>query len=389
MWLSSWRAEIEPVVGTVYFAFVFLHWRDGGDKYVKCAVRLLVSAVAASGLTLLSSCAVGILSTPVKPTLASQSAGSSTGVEGAPRGLLYFLPMRNVLVTVTVATNKDAGHTETAVAEPGSVLPDLQHAYVANIPRNPAGTNDATIQINDKGLLDNETKTETTSSLTEVLKAGAGLFGTLKFDSMLDSKLIVPKVADCPDGTYKKEFSVPFSGGPDAEICGFSVKVERISSAESTALPKGSADADKTAKGLFYRINVPYKVTLSKASTNTIRTFLVFSPSESPTYVLPLASSTFGTNKSSFQFSNGVPTKYQQTVSGEIQAILSAPASVVGAYFSAVGAMFDSRKGASEKEAGYLNQINAAAIAHARNDACAAVAKSTTDLTAIKAACSP
>ena len=341
-------------------------WCSRVSGSTRCVPRVLVPLFVVT----IAGCAAGIKSTPIH---AVDQQGTHTAK--AADGLIYFLPERDVIVSVTV-TGKDKSRIELVNVASADARPDFQSGFAATIPRNWAGVNDATIQVNDKGLLHTETKTETTSSLTDILRAAASAAGVAR---MNESRVLPLGSTECPEGVWKTQFSLPLT---NATWCGYRI----AEASDSDDLLGANQSADAPAKGLFYRIQIPRKVTVSKDGFEN-QVFTIFSPTGSKTFFLPLAGSAFGTNKATFAFDQGVPTKYHQSVGNEVQGVLGAPAAVLQSYYASIGAMFGAKKEALSGEADYATQISALAIANARNEACVAAVRASADLTAIKAAC--
>jgi hypothetical protein len=103
--------------------------------------------------------------------------------------------------------------------------------------------------------------------------------------------------------------------------------------------------ADSVKTGIFYRQELPYSVELSgvadlPVSTQVQHESLVFSPSESAVFFLPVNRSFFGSNEATIGLADGTPTSYGQVVDGEALGLLKLPAEVFTAYFKAVGETF-------------------------------------------------
>jgi hypothetical protein len=306
-------------------------------------------------------CAAGIRSSPLMAATA------------APEGLVYYLPKRNIAVTIVIATDKGDDITVTTA----EAMPDVSAGFVATIPRNDAGTVDSTIQVNEKGLLNSDSTTSVTSSLTDIFGKAAGIAGSLPF---LESK---PKDA-CVAGTYKRTVEIGDDGTGQDKLCGYSIGVVRSIAPDKS--PKGVATANEARRpGLYYRMPIPYRVTIERDGAK--REYVAFSPTGSPTFFLPLARSTFATNTATLGFVDGVPTKYKQAIGNEAVALLSIPAAVLENYFTAIGSMFTRKKDLGQKEIDYLNQMNAMAVSEARRASCAKTAAETDDVDVIKKAC--
>ena len=328
------------------------------------AGRALPATGVFVALLMSAGCATGIRSSPI-PTKGS-----------APEGLVYFLPKRDITVTIVVAKDKADEVTVTAA----DAMPDPTKGYVATIPRNDVGTVDSTLLVNERGLLDSDSTTSVTSSLTDILSK----LGSLAANPWLEVRP-VRDGDDCPlPGTYRRSFAAtPGSPGPGPHLCGYTVAIARAATDPATSVD----NHDKPNQhGLFYRVPVAYEVKVTKDAVS--RKYTVYSPTGSPTYFLPLARSTFATNTATLGFKDGVPTKYKQAIGNEAVALLSVPATVLENYFTAIGSVLTSKKGISEKEVAYLNQLNTLAVSEARRAACAKVAAESNDVEEIKKACS-
>ncbi len=325
----------------------------------------LALAAGCAAAALLGGCVSGIRSSRLE-------AGKA-----ADAGLVYFLPDRDVVVTVVSV--KDKGSELTVAAS--DAMPDPKAAYLATIPRNHTGTVDSTLAVNDRGLLDSDSSTSVTSSVADILSKLA-VARDLPFRG---AERTDPKVDCSLPGTYRVTIPLGELPAEPVEFCDYRIEVQP--SPARADLPLSVVNAGgKAQPGLFYRIPVPYDVTLTGHGSR--RTYVVLSPTGSPTYFLPLAGSTFAASSGTLGFKDGVPTRYRQNIGNETVGLLSIPATVLQNYFAAVGAMFTVRKDAGDKEAAYLNQLNTLAVSEARRAACAKVAAESNDVEEIKKACS-
>ena len=314
-------------------------------------------------------------------------------VESTPRtpmtpadGLVYYLPKRHVLVTVTVSAT---GTSLTITAT--NAVPDLKASFVATIPRNHIGTSDGSIGVNTVGLLDSDSTAKTTSQLSDTLSSITGFIGGARGYSLNE------RSAGCGTGTYSKVLRILDNGTFDpvdkpmikdgGGLCDFSFELTRL-----LDTPPSSAVVDtpptKAAYGFFYRQLIPYKVIASRVGDANPREFIVLSPTGSKTHFLPLSIAGFGNNTGGFSFDSGVPTKYSQKVESEFVGLVALPATLITAYFKAIGNAFNVRKESLTAESQYLASQNALELARQRRDACIA-ALATDDLATIKVACSP
>ena len=124
----------------------------------------------------------------------------------------------------------------------------------------------------------------------------------------------------------------------------------------------------KTTAGIYYRQNEPYLVTVK--GSNLSASTIVFSPSQSSTYFLPVSKTFFANNEAEFELEFGVPTKYKQETGSELLSLLKLPADVIGAYFAAVGQVFDNFKAADTSETAALTESLKLELAKRKYEAC-------------------
>jgi hypothetical protein len=143
--------------------------------------------------------------------------------------------------------------------------------------------------------------------------------------------------------------------------------------------------------GIFYKTQVPYLVTVAAVGAPNGQSFIAYSPNEAPIQFEPLEKTLFANNTTTFTLTDGVLTKAESDVGGEITGFVALPADAIGAYMTAFGNIFSSFKTSSSNE-------SAAALANAQWQLCKAAlaanpiqgvspAQASTNYTAIKAAC--
>jgi hypothetical protein len=307
--------------------------------------------------------------------ISSKKISSTAGADG----LIYYLPQRNVLATVTVT---DDGTTLLVSATES--IPDLETPFVATVPRNLIGTSDSSIGINAVGLLHSDSSAKTTSQLSDIVEGIAGAAGASSGFRSFNQ----PDAGCTQKGTYSMVLKISSNGTFNSpnEFCGFTFELTPL--VELNRLPEGAPTApseSKSAPGLYYRQLIPYKVSAKRG--NDPREFIVLSPTGSKTYFLPLARAVFANNTGEFTFENGVPTKYGQKIESELVGLVALPAQFIAAYFKAIGSAFTGRSESVTAQTQYLAAQNSLDAARAQREACLA-ALSTNDLGAIKVACS-
>lgn len=288
----------------------------------------------------------------------------------AGSGLIYYMPKRDFVITVTV----DDKVTTAITIEATTPYPDIKHSYMLGHERNLIGKNISEINISN-GLL-TTVKSTVTSQLNEAFKNLATSYGKL---GARDEHNIVPK---CDKGVYKlilSEMEKP------AQVCDVTVAAVRRFQPEVVAIRSVPQVDAESKSGVYYRMNRPYLVVAVSESGMTASA-LLSSPSESPDYFLPVARTLFANNSADYAFEDGIPTKFKQDTDGEAIALLKLPADVVEAYFTAVGAVFTSFKTVSTNEVDSKEAEIKLEMAKVKYEACisAIKAKDQAQITALK-----
>lgn len=289
------------------------------------------------------------------------------GSKPVEEGLVYYMPKKDVIVTVTVVASKI---TATSI-DLSAAYPDTSTPYMLNHSRNLIGKNVSEIEIS-QGIL-TSTKSTVTSGIGDVLKgiaASAGGIGTMDNG----------KAAACTDGTFKRIIDVTIK--KPQTLCGLLIIVEPHFPAVT---PSALKTLDRSVSGVFYRQNLPYLVSIYTSDELQVASAFVFSPSESPAYFLPIAKTLFANNNAEFTFIDGVVTKYKQDTDGELIGLLKLPAEVIGAYFSAAGGVFDAFKAKDNSEIGAVGESLKLEMAKKKYEACLAAIKANdqTQITAL------
>jgi hypothetical protein len=264
---------------------------------------------------------------------------SSTPYQTGDSGLIYYMPNRDILLTITV----EKGYGTKIAITTSESYPDMSQVYNLNHSGGVFGKNVADVQVVN-GLI-KASKATMTSNVNEVFKNAASAVATLKFRSK-DTAPIGDAVKNiCADGDHK--FRIPArSTKTSEELCNVRISVTNISDSAPTL--KTDAVSGTVAKaGIYYRQNIPLLVSAESPQGNeqvSKTAAIVFSPSGSATYFLPISKTFFANNAADFSFDGGVPTSYKQDTDGEAIALLKLPADIFGAYFEAIGKVFDAFK---------------------------------------------
>jgi hypothetical protein len=343
----------------------------------------------------LTLCFISLLSLSSCSSTQSTNGNSEAyrGSNTPPDGLSYFMPMRDIIVTLTVAEqpkptppkqtppkpNSGKPSTKTAVDASGETkpklmrtitvkstpsYPDLSTRYVLWKGNNPLGKNTLNVAITDSGLLTSSVS-KAESGVSEAFKSLATIAAQFSVKGLTEENI---DKDNCPDiGVYPVIQTI---GKETSEtICGLDISIAPLGGKvnfEASTL----ATAAGNHSGIFYRQNLPYRVKVVDGASTTET--IIFSPNLSPVQFLPVSKSFFSGNDADFGFVEGVPTKYNQVTQGEIVALLKLPADIIGAYFGAVGSIFDSFKTTDSKETAALTQSLQLELEKAKYDACLA-----------------
>lgn len=295
--------------------------------------------------------------------------GACASIESTPSnnpgdGLVYYMPKKDVLVTVVRGTA-----TTVVTIAPTPAYADLANPYVLNFKRNWLGKNEIEIGVKSTGLL-TSAKSTTTSGVGEALKNLATSLGSFKGLSAPPDK-----TKPCLPGTFTYLYDV--ATDDLVQPCGLTITIQRVAASKASS---GTTELDATTKtrkteagkGIFYRQEEAFRVkVVGDANQPPVDTAaIILSPSKSPVRFLPIEKTLFASNKADFGFDDGMPTKYDQNADGELIALFKLPADVIGAYFSAVGNVFGSLKDNSNKEGDALVASMKLELAKKKYDAC-------------------
>lgn len=270
-------------------------------------------------------------------------------------GLTYYMPKKDFVVTINVES--DVVKKISLGTTPA--YPDLSKQYVLNHGSNFLGKNTLDVAVTEKGLL-TSSKSTTISHVTDVFKNLATTYGQLRSFSLDGKSTPVDKCST--DG----EHIFTYSSTGTYEPCGITITISKAESSNETKAH--NKKAEESYSGVFYRQNEPYLVSATGEGLNI--SSIVFSPSNSKTLFLPVSKTFFANNEADFEFVDGIPTKYRQDTDGEAIALFKLPADIVGAYFGAIGSIFDSFKSNDGKEAEALSSSLSLELAKKKYTAC-------------------
>ena len=97
---------------------------------------------------------------------------------------------------------------------------------------------------------------------------------------------------------------------------------------------------EQSVPGIFYKQELPYKVTIKSTSDERLAEFTAFSPNQSKVFFAPISETLFTDNTSDITLVNGVVTSLAENTDSELLGLVKLPASAFGAYTNALGQTF-------------------------------------------------
>ena len=309
-------------------------------------------------------------------------------------GVSYYLPRKDVVVTVTVP-EKGKGSPTLAIASTPA-YPDLGERFVARYSRSWIGTDKINIGVTSGGLL-TSAKTEFTSELPTILKNIAKAAGMATAAVSAPESEKEQRACRGP-GTYSEIFVIdkPEQRFESSEG-DFSVSITRMG-VEVDGQDEGGVPLCDKAEGLlnrctdyngfFYRQEEPYEVQVEGDSACGVPSVsaIVFSPTNSPLGLLKVERGLFANANTNFGFQDGALVSYEQSKDSEISALSALPADIASAYFSAIGSMFTLQSTNATNEASYEKALAALMLQQMKTKECLA-ALAAKDAAAIEASC--
>ena len=309
-------------------------------------------------------------------SIASKAGGSGEN------GIAYYMPLRPIKVTVTV----DKDNSQTPSVGPGDSIPDLGHRFILDYSENFIGKNHMNISVSAKGLL-TTSNAETTSGVQQIAKNFGQLAGTIHGmrPYMAPGGPATKPAAECTAGQtytvllFPEKIFAPTANAPQSVvienlICKFQITLTQgWSSPRVVDVPSSIERKDSQFKsGVFYRHDLPYIVTMTdiEKATNQPIEFLAFSPDESEIGFVPVTRTLFADNKTNISFNDGVVTSVDQSADGEVVALTQLPADIIGAYFEAVGKIFQSFSSNTTAEKSLIVAQQDLAVTKVKKQAC-------------------
>lgn len=310
------------------------------------------------------------------PALLLSACSSLSSIESPSgsdvAGVTYFMPRKDFVVVVKVADKgKRVADVTLGVS---AAYADTSRQYVMNYQSSLVSLNKLDVQLGDSGLL-STAKSSSESKISDAFKNAAASAGAIKGLGLFSQPLEeVAKPAStlsqcASDGDHSFAFAVEPKGNRwETSACGVTISFQRL--VDGKGPTAHSLSAGQGHAGIFYRLDEPFLVRAQGQGIN--KASVLYSPSRSPTYFLPLARSLFAKNEADLTITDGVLRKYRQESDGELVALLKIPADVLSAYFGAVGNTLEAFKSTDAKEAAALSEAIKLELAKRKFDACLA-----------------
>lgn len=306
-------------------------------------------------------------------------------------GLVYYLPKKNIVVSVVkaAATTPATGLVTTVSVSATAAYPDLTKPYALQFSENWIGKNTMKIGVSTTGLL-STSKSTTVPGITDALKNLAESAGMLASPGLSAAP---PPPKPCGQGTHTFviELTEALLGeSVPRDVCELKLRVRRLATGTVIKAEAAPAVAGEARTGLYYRQEEAFSVEVKDPTDPSNRvntTSVVLSPSLSPTRFLPVARTLFARNEADFGFTDGMPTKYDQETEGELIGLFKLPAEVIGAYFAAVGRLFDNLKAQDTKQAEVLVAAAKLELAKKKYEACIEAIKAKNDALVTQLGC--
>ncbi len=267
-------------------------------------------------------------------------------------GLGYYLPNGDIKVTMTRTTDAASGTTSDKFKIETVYYADVSKRYSVTIPKNPAGDTQMSVKVNTAGLLvSSEYKYE-----PKIIEAIANIPLTVS----TNNQAIATSTPCSADGDYVQTIDVAHLAADrkallEVYFCGFTVRITPIG-----RQPRGGEydykDSKKPKNGLFFRMNMPYRVEIfsSVLPARTLHSEIALSPSGADALFLRLNRSLFSKAEGKLGFDNGVLTAFEPKNSSEIESGFKLPASILKAYFESVSGLLAFRSKRIENEVAYM-----------------------------------
>lgn len=317
-------------------------------------------------------------------SIRSSSLPENDSKKAKQGGIVYYMPMQRLKLTLTVAVDtKDKQQvTRTVEISTTPTFADTNERFVAQYRRNQIGSNMLKVSANVDGLLSGDASGSTSPQIAAFL--GSIASGTR---NVMALSMPTESVLGCTSpGVYEWVFDVPPAGKlPDGMLaCGLNIEANSLGTAPLRQKWK-SVNRHTQGPGYFYRQKHPVEVTISSGKQHKVFYFSMVDK-QSPIEFLPIPRTVFADTTWKVTFTEGSPTVYDVNAGGDALGLVKLPADVLKAYSQSLLAGLNEKKDVAGAETQYLQQLNALAAQQAKYELCRTAVQSG-DSDKIKAAC--
>lgn len=299
-------------------------------------------------------------------------------------GLVYFLPKRDIVVTLT----KGKDSPDTLTITPGNAYADRSARYVLTVSGTPMASRDTDIKVSAAGLLESSVaKLESKVALiaAEIAKMGA----------QVPSVRLTGDEAETCKALSTYTVSIDPEKPEAVSLCGLKITVTAVDTVPISPVHATKEDMGSKQAGYYYRQGRPYRVKVCPKGTNTeepckdnsLMDEVVSSPTGAPAQFLPVSSAFFADNTNTAVFNEGTLREYKEVKNSELLGAASIPAGIISAYFSAASSLFDFMTAKDTDETEALNAKLALDALKLRFDACQMAFKNKDDAAADRLGC--
>jgi hypothetical protein len=298
-------------------------------------------------------------------------------------GIVYYMPMRPIKVSVAVGATANVQTATVTQTDTADTVADVRHRFVLSYEPNLVGKNHLGMSVSAQGLLESSNQ-DTTSGVTTIAQNLAKAAGDITAIGAKIAPLAAPAAApgaappppqNCqPNQVYTM---LLFPEQPEAkqvqQVCSFSVSIASLWNDPTPNPDRRSTtrlgNIGTSQAGVFYRHDLPYIVSVRDAN-NTMSKWIAYSPDESGISFVPVTRTLFSDNNTQITLVDGVLKSVDETASGELVALSELPADILSAYFSAIGSMFTAFGSNSSAQTTEIANAQALAVAKIKQQAC-------------------
>ena len=278
-------------------------------------------------------------------------------------GLAYFLPQRDLLVHYRTQYEDDQCH-ETLALSVGEPYADPRSFYVAKISPIFFGDNQSKLLVTPEGLL-HSAVSDSNPAFREIILSAAQ-----SITELASRRMSMDREARSPDECVNRDFRWTITLPLQSQDLGNHLSVEKsergylfrfqqqwtrwsfMLERPNIVATGASPTKEKLANGLFYRVNLPYRVRFDSELARRLKRSngaVVYLPNESPSLLAPTPGSVFGKKLAEITFDQGTLVSYKADFEGDGKQVAALPVEVLSAVTAAASNVFRGRKDRREQ----------------------------------------